>query len=545
MPNIIINRQYLLSLIGNKLKNDELEKIIYELGFEVERSEENELTVEITSNRPDLFSAVGIARAIRNFMHINKNYSYHILKKNTEMELTVTVDKSVEKTGLFISGFIVKNIKLDEVSLADIFYFSEKLSDTLGRMRKKMAIGMHNLDNMKKDIAFTMTKDEEFIPLKGSSKQLYSDIIKNTEKGKLYGKTIPQNKIYPILKDEEGTVALVPIINSDRTAVTKNTRNLFIEVTGTSMPLVNKINEILATTFVDMGGELFAITIKTSKKTIQSPVFDTPYIHIQLSKLESEIGVEIGFNNIISLANKMGYEAALIGKKIRFTIPPYRSDILNDQDIIEDICIAYGYDYIPMIPVASIHPGTLAGSNVLFEALSNAMVGAGFTESMSTYLTNEDKNFLKMNQELPEKTSYVTLKDAKSSNLSMARTWLLPSLLNTISLSKHDKLPQKVFELDIVFIMNDKTPTERYHLAGVSTNSRSNFNYIKSIVESILSVSDISFSIIKNSNKSFIDGRCAAIIIDGVERGVFGEIHPKVLNNFEVEEPTVAFELEL
>ncbi len=545
MPNITINREYLLKLIGKKIEEKNLEEIIYKLGFEVERSDLNELTVEITSNRPDLFSAVGLARAIRNFQHINKTFNYSLHKKNLSSALTISVDKTAEKSGLFISGFVIKNILLTDVSLADIFNFSEKLSDTLGRMRKKMSIGIHNLDVIDKDIVFILSEDEKFIPLRDNSQRLYSDVVDNTEKGKLYRTALPKSGLYPILKDSKGTLALVPIINSERTKVTPSTKNLFIEVTGTSSDLVEKITNILATTFIDIGGDIFGIDVKYTKKTKRYPDFDTNNILIPLLQIELELGIEIGFNNIISLANKAGYEAALLGKKIRFKVPSYRADIINEQDIIEDICIAYGYDYISPIPVPSILPGALSKNHELFEGLSYAMVGAGFTESMSTYLTNEQRNFLMMNLDIPQKTDFIKLKDAKSSNLSIARTWLIPSILNVISISKHDKMPQKVFELDMVFKIYDNKPIESYHLAGICTNSVSNFNDIKSIVESILSVSGFSFSIKETSHKSFIDGRCAAIIIDGIELGIMGELHPIVLSNFGIEEPSIGFEIEL
>lgn len=544
MPNIVINRNYLLGLIGNQIKKEELEEIIYKLGFEVEHSEENEFTIEITSNRPDLFSAVGVARAIRNFLHINKNFHYAILKKNNPI-LTITCDNSVEKAGLFISGLVVKNLKLDQISLVDLFNFSDKLSDTIGRMRKKMAIGMHNLDTIENELIFTLSDDEKFIPLKGEVPQLYSDIVKNSEKGKIYSKALPKNNKYPTLKDSKGSLALIPIINSKRTTVTVDTKNMFIDITGSSKELVQETAKILGTTFLDLGAELFPVTIKSSKGTKISPDFSVSYINIALKQIEDELGIKIGFNNIISLANKMGYEAALLGKKIRFTLPPYRTDIFNEQDIIEDICIAYGYDFISPIPVKSIIPGSLLNSNKLFEKLSTALVGAGFTESMSTYLTNEDKNFLKMNIEIPKSSDYVKLKDAKSSNLSMARTWILPSLLNVIALSKHDKMPQRVFELDMVFRTEDIFPIERYHIAGIVTDSHSNFNYIKSVLESIFSISSIPFSIKEFSHKSFIEGRCASVIINGVQVGFFGELHPCVLSNFGIEEPSVAFEIEL
>jgi phenylalanyl-tRNA synthetase beta subunit len=56
-------------------------------------------------------------------------------------------------------------------------------------------------------------------------------------------------------------------------------------------------------------------------------------------QIDQELGVRIGFNNVILLANKMGYEAALVGSSVRFAVPAYRLDIINEQDIVEDVAV--------------------------------------------------------------------------------------------------------------------------------------------------------------------------------------------------------------
>ncbi|MEM0200947.1 MAG: phenylalanine--tRNA ligase subunit beta [Candidatus Micrarchaeaceae archaeon] len=545
MPNLTFNVEYLLKLIGSKIEKEKLKDILYKLGIEVEHDDKTSLTLEITPNRPDLFSVIGLARYIRNFLHINKNFHYNIIKDSDEVQLNLSVNRNIKKSKFFIYGFVAKDIVLDENSLSDLFNFSEKLSDTLGRMRKKLSIGIHDYDTIDKNVEFKLSEDKEFINLKSNKKELFSEILKNTEKGKTYASALPKTKMYPILEDSKGVLALIPIINSKRTAVTEKTRNLFVEVTGTSEDSVRNINKMLAITLHDLGAKIYQIKIINEGKEYTPLTFPEKYIIIPLSQIEAEIGIKIGFNNIISLANKMGYEAALLNKKIRFSIPAYRIDILNEQDIIEDIAIGYGYDYIIPIPVPSITRGKLLDISVKFNKISDAFVGAGFTESLSTYLTNEEKNFTKMGLPIPNKNDYILLKDSKSSFISMARTHLLPSLLHTISISKHEKLPQKVFELDLVFLINNGKPLEDYHIAGVSTNNKQNFNDIKSTLQSVLTTLKISFSIDKCEHPSFIEGRCASIIIDGKKFGVFGELHPNVLRNFGIEEPSTAFELSL
>ncbi|MGC8479174.1 MAG: phenylalanine--tRNA ligase subunit beta [Candidatus Micrarchaeia archaeon] len=547
MPNVTFELKYLMSLISPSIEKDKLQEIVYNLGLEVEHINDKEITLEVTSNRPDLFSIYGLARAIRNYLHINKKFNYELIKENEKPYLSIIVSQEMKKAKQFISGFVANGITFNDQLLSEVFNFSEKFSDTIGRKRRKAAIGIHDLDKIKGDVKFEFSKDENFSYLNSKNEEKFSYVLKNTEKGREYTQAIPKNNDgrYPVLKDEEGFIAFVPILNSNRTAVTKNTKNVFVEITGSSQDMVERANNLLAITFSEFSDSIKPISIKGNNKIQKMPELVQKYISIPMSQIEYEIGVSIGFNNIISLANKMGYDAALLGRNIRFSIPEYRLDILNEQDIIEDIAIAYGYDYINNIPVPSISKGKFLLHHYLFENISNTLVGMGFSESMSTYLTNESKNFSDMCIKIPDADSYIRLKDSKSTSLSMARTWLLPSLLNVISSSKHEKFPQKVFELDLVFNLNNKKPSESYHIAGVSSGNKQNFNDIKSVVESLLTINNLVFTIEEDSRPTFIEGRCASIIINGVKKGFMGEISPKVLQNFGIDEPTIAFEINL
>ena len=97
----------------------------------------------------------------------------------------------------------------------------------------------------------------------------------------------------------------------------------------------------------------------------------------------------------------------------------------------------------------------------------------------------------------------------------------------------------------MAFRVESEKPVEEYHIAAVETDSKANFNKIKAVVESIDYMLGLQFEIKKLEHESFIPGRCAGIYTNGAEIGFFGELHPQVMNNFGVEEPTIAFELSI
>jgi phenylalanyl-tRNA synthetase beta chain len=106
-------------------------------------------------------------------------------------------------------------------------------------------------------------------------------------------------------------------------------------------------------------------------------------------------------------------------------------------------------------------------------------------------------------------------------------------------------MPQRIYEYDMVFVVEKGVPKESYHLAAASADPKSNFNYIKSVVEGVAYLLGLDIEVTKKEHKSFIEGRCAGILLGKREIGFFGELHPEVLTNFGIEEPVTAMEIEL
>ncbi len=543
MPVITFKKKYLYSLLGSGIDDKKLNEQVIKMGFEVESLNEDEVLLEITPNRLDLIDAVGFARSMKNFMHKSKKFSYSI--DNPETAVEITVDSSVKKIRPYISGLAAFGVKLTEDSMLNLINFSEKFCETYGRGRKKIAIGMHNLDKMKTQLVYKCDRDMDFVPLGETAPMKYSKVLESNDKGKKYSNLITDGKscYYPSLSDSEGAIAFIPILNSERTKLTEDTRNMFVDITGTSEYAVNKVADLLAATFFDMGADVRRVKIKYPNKTIDLPELEKRYININLAKAETQIGVDIGFNNVISLANKMGYEAALIGNIIRFRVPEYRLDVIGEQDVIEDIAIGYGYDYINPLSMFYSQQGGVEGQTILNRRAAEAMIGMGFSETASSYLTNEEYNFDKAR--LRRDRSAITMKNPKTETVTIMRTWILPSLFKSLGMSAHESMPQRIFEVDMAFSVKEGMPAESYRIGAVSIDPKSNFNEAKSYVEGFLDAIGIEHSISSYEHKSFIDGRCAEIRVNGKHIGFFGEIHPEVLKNFGIEEPGIAFEMDL
>jgi phenylalanyl-tRNA synthetase beta chain len=114
-------------------------------------------------------------------------------------------------------------------------------------------------------------------------------------------------------------------------------------------------------------------------------------------------------------------------------------------------------------------------------------------------------------------------------------------LLKLLRENRHHPLPQQIFEVGVVV---DEQAKNRYHLAGLKIDAKANFTDCKSIVESVLRECGVKPVIKETVHTAFIEGRCAAVLKGTTEIGVFGELHPKTIQAFQLEHPMIAFELD-
>jgi phenylalanyl-tRNA synthetase beta chain len=541
MPVSTYNKKHLMGLLGFKISEKELARNIENLGLVIKREGEKEWDIEFKANRPDIISAVGLARAIRYFMRRSRSFTYDTEGEKEGFE--ISVGSNVLKIRPFIAAIVVENAKMGEDDLLDLISFTEKISENYGRRRKRIAIGLHDLKSVKPPLQYDAYEDEVFVPLGRRAGMKFSEVLKKEEKGVKYGALLGETaRRYVALKDAEGTMALIPIINSTRTRVTTSTTSMLVDITGPTRRIIERVADMLAANFMDMGCDVYSVRIRYAGEAARTPGMESPTVSVPLEQIEREIGVKVGFNNVILLANKMGYEASLVGRSVRFRVPAYRLDYINEQDIIEDIAIAYGYDYIRPAAVPSTAvgvPDTRIATNAI---ISEAMVGLGYGEMFNSYLTNERKNFGLMG--IKEKDS-IKLSNPKTEVATMMRTWLVPSLLECLGKSAHDRMPQRMFELDLAFALRGGKPVEEYRLAAVSCGAKANFNDMKADVEAMGRVLGIEFGVKAAAHESFIDGRCAQVTLDGRKVGLFGEVHPRVTVEFGIEEPVLAMEIEL
>ena len=541
-------------LVGRKLKIEELEYDLQWIGLDLEdiNKEDQILKVEYNPNRPDYSSPEGIARTLKGYYETELGAPTFDLERS---EIVVTVDPSVKKVRPYIVCGIVRNIDLDEEQVATLMKIQEHLHWAVGRDRKKVAIGVHDLDKVKSPYRYTAVKPDSvsFIPLHGDGYAMnLEEILLLHDKGIEYAKILEGKEVYPIIFDSNDEVlSFPPIINGILTTVTDETKNLFLDLTGTDLNAVNLALNILSTTLSDMGAKIETVEVKyEGGEDLITPNLDLNEWEIEIDYVNSYLGLHLTKDEMIKCFQKVRLDAKESKKQgyLDVLIPAFRGDIMHSVDLTEEVAIGYGYFNIPK----SIREGCI-GMYHPIQTFSNKtrtiMIGAGYLEVLNFILTSSEKHYDFMRQEYDE-SEVIQIANPVSKEYNTTRTSILPNLLETIRFNRSEEKPIRIFEVGDVVLLSKEEETgakREVHLSATSYHEDANFTEIRSTLDFVMmAVGKINeYEIKAENNPSYINGRYGEIYIKDVKVGEIGEIHPEVLLNFKLEFPVAALELNL
>src|SRR3989338_7434414 len=426
MPTVKLNRKEVESLLNKKVALEVLKDRISMIGTDLEEINDTEIVVEIFPNRPDMLSEQGFARALSAFMDIKPGLKDYKVKKSS---YKVEIDKSVSNVRPNTVCAVVKNLKLDDEKIKSLIQIQEKLHVSYGRNRRKAAIGIYPLEKIKFPIKFLALPPEKIIfrPLESEKRVSAVEILKNHPTGREFAHLLKDHSLYPVFIDANTEIlSMPPIINSYNTGkVTESTKDVFIECSGFSLETLNKTLNILVTALADMGGEIYGVTVvKNSKKEI-TPNLNPEVMSINKDYVNKILGLNLKDNEIKKLLERMGY--GIKGKKV--LVPKYRTDILHEIDLVEDIAIAYGYENLKsMIPNVST-VAEESNLNKFKDKLAEILIGLNLLETCTFHLTSEENVNKKMN--LNNKTMKVM--NSINQEYNTLRNSLLPSLFQILS----------------------------------------------------------------------------------------------------------------
>ena len=270
MPVINMDKDDLARLCGPGFSLDRFADTVPFMGATVEKEEKNEIAVEFFANRPDLFSVEGVARSYRVFSPDldGSVYGKERYSVTGSSGILLSVGKGIAPIRPIIGGAYLEGVSIDEPTLVSIMNLQEKLHLTLGRKRRKVAIGIHDAAPLKPPFTYDAYSPDEirFVPLGKDREWDLARILSEHEKGLDYAWTLEGLRKYPVITDSTGQVlSFPPIINGELTRLTENTRNLFLDLTGTSQKAVDTACNIIACALADRGGKIQTVELKRKK----------------------------------------------------------------------------------------------------------------------------------------------------------------------------------------------------------------------------------------------------------------------------------------
>lgn len=586
MPTVAVDKEDLYQALGRSYTTEEFDELCFEFGIELDEDtsqgelqpgERPQLKIEIPANRYDMLCFEGIARALNIFLGREELPQFKQTDVKEADMYEFVVDPSVEKVRPYASGAVLRGLKFTPRRYESFIGLQEKLHQNLCRQRSLVAIGTHDLSKVTgRKIRYTGRKpdDIKFKPLNQSQEMTGSQLMEFYDKDRNIGRylhLIRDSPVYPVFLDESDSVlSLPPIINSDLTKITLDTRDVLIDLSGTDKTKIDLVGQQIVAMFAEYASEPFTvepirIVSEHNGMTRVTPNMAPRTTTAEIAYINSCLGLKYDAAEISKLLKRMSLDAApskTDDALIDVHVPVTRSDILHQCDIMEDVGIAYGFNNLERtIPSNSYTIGNAQAVNRLADIFRREAAMATWTETMPLTLCSHDENFAWLRQKDDGKTA-VSLANPKTLEYQVVRTTLLPGLLKTIRENRKHTLPIKVFETgDIVVkaLDTERRAVNHRRFGAVYAGKTSGFEVVHGLLDRMMKMLRVPWSsgetaergywIREVDNPTFFPGRGAEVVYredkgaDAKVIGQLGALHPEVLAFYEL--PFVASSLEL
>ncbi|KAL0564424.1 phenylalanine--tRNA ligase subunit beta, partial [Marasmius crinis-equi] len=548
----------------------------------------------------DLLCIEGISRALKVFLSKGDAPKYRLVYPpgGENSLLTCKVDPETAKVRPLFAGAILRNVKFTERSYASFIDLQDKLHQNICRRRQLVAIGTHDLDTLKAPFRYEARppKDIKFTPLGKDKQHTAEELMTVYESEKHLARFLPiirDSPVYPIIYDAEDRVlSMPPIINSEHSKITLNTRNVFIDTTATDQVKLDIVVNMVATMFSEYCEEPFTIEpVKIILPNGQSRI--TPDISertmvAHASYVNACTGLSLNSNEISKLLSKMSLYTTLSpnnADEVMVNIPATRPDIFHECDLMEDAAIAYGFNNLPHTFPPTTTVGQPSAINKLSDIVRLEWALAGWVEVLPLTLCSHEENFAFLNHEDDGKT-VVKIANPKTLEFQVVRTTLVPGLLKTIRENRMHALPIKIFESgDVVFkdLKRERQSRNERHVGAVWCNKTAGFEVVHGVLDRAMKMLEIprihstdfkaetGYYLKETADPMYFPGRAASIYYRApphkrsnlhkfkhqveaalhttdnhdIVLGTLGILHPTVLEKFEIQYPCSALEFSL
>ena len=561
MPKIEVPENIFFSLLGKRMSDEELIDIFPVAKAELDGhdTENHVIKIELNdTNRPDLWSAAGVARALRCYETGEIPYYDFFSTKDDERPSEgrmVIDDESALGIRDYSIGFAARGKTVDNDLLVNLIQSQEKLCTNFGRKRKTIAMGIYRSDLIRYPVHYAAVDPDKtkFVPLGMTEELSLREICEKHPKGKEYGHIVSSFPRFPYLYDDNGdTLSFPPVINSARIgAVEIGDSDFFIEVSGPILDDLLLAVSILSCDMSDMGFEILPVKCRFAKDTPYGREITVPYyfqkpMAASLDLVHQKLGEDLSGEECIEALKRMGVYSIVDDGMIYANVPEYRNDFLHGVDIVEDVMIGHGLgNFEPVMP-SDFTIGRLSPVEEFSRKVKGILVGLGFQEMMYNYLGSKREYIDNMHVSGEDA---VFIANPMSENYEVIRPSVLPCLLESESVSGHAVYPHSIFEIGKITVKDpeDNSGTRTIDSLGFfSSNAAIGYNDAASYINTLMYFLRKEYTLAEaGDDPRFILGRAAVIMYNGERVGIFGETHPQVLESWGCSMPSIMAEIDL
>ncbi|KAK9236546.1 hypothetical protein V1525DRAFT_406642 [Lipomyces kononenkoae] len=580
MPTVAVDKEDLYEALGRTYTTEEFDELCFEFGIELDEDtsqgelpvvngvqERAQLKIEIPANRYDMLCFEGIARALNVFLGRASLPDYRLSKPEKLQQIIVKPETTQIRQ--YISGAILRGIKFTPRRYESFIGLQDKLHNNLCRNRTLVSMGTHDLDAIEGPFTYEALRPEDisFIPLNQTKEMNGKELMEFYDGDKHLGRflhIIRDSPVYPVVLDSKRRVcSLPPIINSERSKISLDTKNVLIEVTAIDKTKVEIVVNQLVAMFSEYCDEPFTIepveiVSPHNGESRISPDISPRATTAEVSYINGCCGFKQTGEELTQLLSRMSLTATVSPKDFNILdvlIPCTRPDILHQCDIMEDAGIAYGFNKLDRtFPGESGTIGDPFSLNKVSDIVRREVAMAGWLEVLPLILCSHDENF-KYLRRVDDNQTAIKLANPKTLEYQIVRTSLLPGVLKTIRENRKHSLPIKVFEVSDVAFKNEGLERKSYnerHWTAVYVGKTSGFEVVHGLLDRIMQMlrvqwikeSDVGipgYFIKQTGDETFFPGRAAAVYYrtkhdpsKTVKIGSFGILHPEVLEHYEL-----------
>lgn len=587
MPVVSVPRDALFARLGRSYDQEEFELLCFEFGIELDdvtteakrakdqgqeasaASEEVIYRIDIPANRYDLLCLEGIAKALNVFLGRERTPDFRLVEPagGPSQRHVMTIEPETMLIRPFIVCAVLRGVTFNEERYNSFIELQDKLHQNICRKRSLVAIGTHDLGTIQGPFTYEALPPEDitFVPLKQTrtfNARELMDFYKKDPSGqqlKAYVPIIEGSPVFPVVFDANRTVlSLPPIINGAHSAISLQTRDVFIECTATDLTKANIVLDTVVAMFSEHCDVPFTVepvnVIDASGVASTCPAMSSRDVDVDVRYINSRTGVDLDAHRTSELLTRMMLSATPSddGERVRVAVPPTRSDVLHPCDVMEDVAIAYGYNNlsrtVPKVSVQARQFPLNHGSDLIRQECAMA----GFTEVLTWILCSEADNFDRVRRVDDGRTGAIIANPCVE-DTQMARTSLLPGLLKTLSNNKDAPLPVKLFEVGDVVLIDDTRDVgarNERRMIGLYCNTSAGFEVVHGLLDQLMIALGVGigaegYSVegCEEESGPYFPGRLGKVMFKGQDVGRLGVLHPEVLANFEIVNPVSVIEI--